>query len=258
MNGTTHRLGGLAVGAGIAAITIGIGGENLSAVEQTVSFIAGSAIGSLLPDIDHEGSLIGRKVKLVSKAVRKVAGHRGATHTIVGLGVYTCAMILLCSLTSSSARKGDFNSVIACLVGMIFSASAVFVIRELSRIFRNRISRKKVAIVSVLSFIIGFAVTTADAKLTALLITNFLIGSVAGYASHLFLDCFTVSGVELFAPFTDKTIRLGTCRTGSDWRNHKHGDTKEDRKKARGFGESFYAMVCTLIFICNIGLIFYI
>lgn len=41
-----------------------------------------------------------------------------------------------------------------------------------------------------------------------------VIGTVVGYASHLFLDVLTPSGVPLFAPFMSKSIRLARLTTG--------------------------------------------
>lgn len=38
------------------------------------------AIGGLFPDIDHQGSKIGKRVKSVSAIINKTAGHRGAIH----------------------------------------------------------------------------------------------------------------------------------------------------------------------------------
>lgn len=44
------------------------------------------AIGSLLPDIDHPGSLLGRRMKVVSVIG---LGHRGWTHSFLGFGIFT-------------------------------------------------------------------------------------------------------------------------------------------------------------------------
>jgi inner membrane protein len=49
--------------------------------------------GSLLPDIDHPQSWIGRRSRVVSKSVATVFRHRGATHSALAvLGLITLAM----------------------------------------------------------------------------------------------------------------------------------------------------------------------
>ena len=44
-------------------------------------FIGGSIVGSLLPDIDHRSSYIGKRAKSVSKVINKLAGHRKLFHS---------------------------------------------------------------------------------------------------------------------------------------------------------------------------------
>jgi inner membrane protein len=48
--------------------------------------------GSLLPDIDHPHSWVGRRVRIVSRPHASVIGHRGFTHSI--LAVAACAVLL--------------------------------------------------------------------------------------------------------------------------------------------------------------------
>lgn len=60
-------------------------GLPLMAAVGQVSVINGLALacGSLLPDIDHPRSFIGKKSQVVSKVASKTLGHRGATHSLV-------------------------------------------------------------------------------------------------------------------------------------------------------------------------------
>jgi inner membrane protein len=48
--------------------------------------------GSLLPDIDHPHSWVGRRVQIVSRPLASIIGHRGVTHSI--LAVVACAVLL--------------------------------------------------------------------------------------------------------------------------------------------------------------------
>lgn len=70
----THINGGLLVGL---LITSQI---NNRLIIPTAVIIGGSVIGSLLPDIDHTKSYIGKRIKPVSKVVNKLAGHRKLFH----------------------------------------------------------------------------------------------------------------------------------------------------------------------------------
>lgn len=49
-------------------------------------FLAGAAIGALLPDIDHHNSLITHRVPLIGPILGRLLHHRGVTHSLVALG----------------------------------------------------------------------------------------------------------------------------------------------------------------------------
>jgi inner membrane protein len=54
----------------------------------TVPLLVGipfAAFGGLLPDIDHPGSTLGRKLPLASNIIRIFLGHRGFTHSLMAL-----------------------------------------------------------------------------------------------------------------------------------------------------------------------------
>ena len=60
--------------------------------------VSGSAValavaGSLLPDIDHPKSWVGRKTKPVSTLLGRMFGHRGVTHSLLAVG--GCAWLLV-------------------------------------------------------------------------------------------------------------------------------------------------------------------
>lgn len=79
MEGKTHIAGGLAAGA----IYLNLGGT----VDQEVLFLGSLVLGSLLPDIDHTGSSIGRKVPLLDNVISFVFGHRSFTHSLLFLAL---------------------------------------------------------------------------------------------------------------------------------------------------------------------------
>ncbi|MGG3874599.1 metal-dependent hydrolase [Brevibacillus laterosporus] len=45
-------------------------------------YVMGVAVGSLLPDIDHPKSYIGKKLSKTSRVMSKTLGHRGLTHAL--------------------------------------------------------------------------------------------------------------------------------------------------------------------------------
>lgn len=61
----------------------------LVAASNEVSWIniGALAVGSLLPDIDHPRSVIGKRHKVVSNVTRTAFGHRGITHSFIGIFV---------------------------------------------------------------------------------------------------------------------------------------------------------------------------
>lgn len=80
-----HLRGGI-VCAVIATGTVvahDIGGNAISSI-----FVAsgGAIVGSLLPDIDHPQSFLGRRLKWVSKPINHLWGHRSITHSLVLIG----------------------------------------------------------------------------------------------------------------------------------------------------------------------------
>lgn len=80
MNGTTHKIGGFVSGV-IMATTVNV----------TVPFLlvgmTGGIVGSLIPDIDEPKSIVGKKVRMLSKGVKTIFGHRGIIHTPVFLAI---------------------------------------------------------------------------------------------------------------------------------------------------------------------------
>ena len=74
MNYKTHFNGGILIGLYASSKMIN------PPLISTAIFLGGAAIGSLLPDIDHKNSYIGKKTRVVSKTINKLAGHRKLFH----------------------------------------------------------------------------------------------------------------------------------------------------------------------------------
>ena len=53
--------------------------------EASRMLIAASMVGSLLPDIDHPKSWIGRRILFISLPISALVGHRGITHSLLAI-----------------------------------------------------------------------------------------------------------------------------------------------------------------------------
>lgn len=51
-----------------------------------------AALGSLLPDIDHPQSWVGRKLPFLSHPIAALCGHRGVTHSLLAISVALLVM----------------------------------------------------------------------------------------------------------------------------------------------------------------------
>lgn len=80
MDGKTHKLGGICTGLVLTIKYVQYEQQNLYAILPCAALFTGSVIGSLLPDIDHQDSTIGKKFKPVSFVINKGFGHRGLMH----------------------------------------------------------------------------------------------------------------------------------------------------------------------------------
>lgn len=79
MMGKTHKLGGLCTGLMVSAILTNLPITTDKLIIDGI-IIGTTVFGSLLPDIDHTNSTIGKQHKIVSKCTNVLFGHRGITH----------------------------------------------------------------------------------------------------------------------------------------------------------------------------------
>jgi inner membrane protein len=77
MKSNTHLLGGVAAGAIYKTITE-LPPETL---QHELTFYGAAVFGSLLPDLCHPGSYLGKKTSFLSKTISKTFGHRTITHS---------------------------------------------------------------------------------------------------------------------------------------------------------------------------------
>lgn len=76
----------LAIAAGGYAVALDILSNNFEHIAVTHLYGAIlTLIGAVMPDIDHPGSFIGRRLKFISVPISAVFGHRGITHSLIPL-----------------------------------------------------------------------------------------------------------------------------------------------------------------------------
>ena len=98
MCGRTHKVGGICLGVVTGSLLLEQP-YTLNKLVLITILLIGSIIGSLLPDIDHTGSTIGKKFKLISTILNSF-GHRGITHTpIIHFLLFILALMLGENLT---------------------------------------------------------------------------------------------------------------------------------------------------------------
>lgn len=213
MNGATHKCGGVALGA-IASLAIskytGI------TVTETAMIITGASFGALLPDIDHKGSEIGRKLKPLASLVCKHTDHRGFTHTpLCAFIVSMVALALTCGL--QSIYTGSLASKVFAGVGLGFSAWIVFdtLLNSMRPKFVHNYHVRKLLDLELPSLLVLCVLCAVFSDSLMSTIYQLAWGVAIGYFSHLLLDMFNPTGVPMLYPYNRHKYSVAKIRTGS-------------------------------------------
>lgn len=84
----THIVAGALTGIGIASI-LPDSGMVADEIVMSSMTIGGALLGSMFPDIDKPSSKLGRKVKPLSYVIEFIFGHRGFTHSLPFLVLFS-------------------------------------------------------------------------------------------------------------------------------------------------------------------------
>lgn len=76
----------------VFGVTTAFGLSHWGLLEASVPVFAAAGLGALLPDIDHPGSVVGRRLWLVSIPVAMLFGHRGITHSLIAAAAMSAAI----------------------------------------------------------------------------------------------------------------------------------------------------------------------
>ena len=251
MLGKTHRLGGIAFG-GIASVVIekGLHVGHADPIAFTLVAMAGGAVGSLVPDLDSKGSILSKKFKLASSAVRSIATHRGATHTLLGLIVFSVCSFLLTMGLDKLLLNNDMlliRLLFGLILGLVGHTSAQFILTSIKKTKVLHVSSALRLQILVGSFIVPVIIAVLFEYMLIPYIGAYLLGCSVGYFSHLVYDSFTISGVPLLAPVSDKNFRLFKFRTGETFR-YTH-----ENQKGRGIEYPLSIISIIVAFICFIA-----
>lgn len=223
MIGKTHIVGGItlaSVGLCICAVSTTNYGDGLFAYKNLfpVGVLIGSALGSLLPDIDHEGSTISKKLKVVSKIASKTTEHRGITHTLLGWFIYSLIVIGIAGLLYNNFNTPTkIVTSLFCIFSLYLGIN--YILKGINKIHRVKKMTEKRYIAITVFTIITFILAFTRARILFYFLLGEAFGSSIGYLSHLFLDMFTFSKVAILYPITKKRFGIGIVRTNSDGEN---------------------------------------
>lgn len=120
MNKPAHLMGGLT--AGIAAskyIAPTITDSGLvNGIVGIGAVLGGAILGSLLPDIDHRQSYIGRKLKIASFIISKTLGHRSVVHAPLVIFAFSALLYFFAMEITGSFQAISKYFVIGLSAGM--------------------------------------------------------------------------------------------------------------------------------------------
>lgn len=120
MNSRTHTIGGICSGV-VASTILYADTFTVGSLVTSGLIIYGSSIGSIIPDIDHPTSKLGRKFLLrpISIVINKVFGHRTITHSLISTVVFSFLLLLTTYLFEGVFHYIYSNLIIGICVGYL-------------------------------------------------------------------------------------------------------------------------------------------
>lgn len=173
MNGKTHQLVGITGGLMASALMIHTGTYN---VAECLSLLALSSVGSYVPDIDHTGSVAGKRVALFSYPIRWISKLFSWLYRKTKLRLFD-------KISEMFAHRGIFHAPI--FWAAVFIPLFVFVPPLI-----------------VHSFARG-------------LVEAGIIGLLIGVSLHMLADMLNPTGIPLFMPLFNHKFSIGKIVTGS-------------------------------------------
>lgn len=213
MNGRTHKCGGVAL-ATLAALALG--SRNGVSVEQGVMLITGASFGALLPDIDHKGSEVGKKLKPISKIICKNTEHRGFTHTLVCTALVAIFLFGTVDVLKN-IYKGDLNSrlILGAASGFLIWIALDTALNSMRPKFVHNKKIRKLLDLELPSLIVLVILCTVFSTMVYNSLGIFALGATIGYVSHIVLDLFNPMGVPILYPLSKRRLHIANIKTGT-------------------------------------------
>ncbi|HWK22963.1 MAG TPA: metal-dependent hydrolase [Ureibacillus sp.] len=120
MNKPAHLMGGLTAGIAASKYIAPTISENgiLVGIVGMGAVLCGAILGSLLPDIDHRHSYIGRKLKLASFIISKTLGHRSVVHAPIVIFAFSAILYIFSNGLTGTLKVLSNSFVIGLSFGM--------------------------------------------------------------------------------------------------------------------------------------------
>lgn len=192
MMGYSHALSGAVAASAIYAFNPNALGASAGAMAISSCLIIG---GALLPDADHPNASAAKSFpplsNIVVAAVSKVSGgHRGYTHTFLGVGIFAVLTYFACTWQVSIYGREVFPLAIL-IVAFCVSLG---------------LSTLKV-VPKGTGYLLGISAgyLTYISAIPAITIATFL---ALGCLVHLAGDVITTEGLKLFRPFSDSDVTV--------------------------------------------------
>ncbi|MBY6035760.1 metal-dependent hydrolase [Fictibacillus nanhaiensis] len=164
MKSNTHLVGGVAAAA-LYKVSTDFPPESLF---YELTFFGAAVIGSLLPDLCHPGSYIGKKTSILSKTLSKTFGHRTITHSWIMI-----ALVLMVPQWLDWAYEHSFSK--GLLIGVV------------SHIFLDAATSRGVQLFYPLPFRFRFPLYTITGSKTENHISTSISLVAAGLMVHLYI-----------------------------------------------------------------------
>lgn len=197
MNGKQHKV--IGIGFGVAGALIMYKQFN---DPYAILIAPMSAIGSMLPDIDHDRTKIGRTRKAVTTVTNKTI------NILLVLGVILSAVVTI--ITMIGLRDYGISQ-----TKLLIVCSGFMVVIILKKSIANSSTykwgtRHRGIMHTLVMPVILYVASTAS---SFPLYRYTMLGLFVGYCSHLFADMLTVEGCPILWPITRKNIRLMKLKT---------------------------------------------
>lgn len=192
MMGYSHALSGAVAASAIYAFAPESLGPTTSAMAISSALIVG---GALLPDADHPNASAARSFPPLSNVmvagISKVSGgHRGYTHTLLGVGIFAALTYLACTWQADIYGHQVFP------LAILLVAFCVSLGLSTLRIVPKGTGYLLGAAAGYLTYI---------SPLSAITVAAFL---ALGCLIHLAGDVITTEGLKLFRPLSSLTVRI--------------------------------------------------